>query len=157
MKSGPQFAGSVLRRLERRYGTPIDYYQPYNESTNLTTGVQTAQYRLQPIRRALVLPFTISRGFNYDTAFLSAGSGDAKQFSFGAFHDKDESSLVVRQHELKLVPKMSDHVAWRGLRFDVKDIKTYPDIQLYVITVARTQSCKDLFLRGTTAITLGGV
>lgn len=154
MKSGPQFASAALKRLEKRYGTPIDYYQPFNEDTNLTTGVKTAQYHSQSIRRALVLPFTITRGFLYDTAFLSAGNGDAKAFSFGALHDKNESSIVIRQRELKLTPKMSDHMAWKGLRFDVKDIATYPDIQLYVITVSRTQSCKDVYLRGVSNLTI---
>jgi hypothetical protein len=155
MKSGPRFAGASLRRIEQRYGTPIDYYQPFNEATNLTTGAQTVQYRSQTIRRALVLPFTITRGFLYDTAFLGAGNKDAKDFSFGAFYDKSESSVIVRLPQLKgIVPKMSDFFAWHALRFDVKDIATYPDIQLYVFTVSRTQSCKDLYVRNTSFVFL---
>lgn len=154
MKSGPQFAGTALKRLEKRFGVSVDYYQPFNEATNLTTGVSTVQYHSQTIRRALVLPFTITRGFNYDTAFLAAGNGDAKSFSFGALHDKNESSVVFRQAELKLKPKMSDHIAWRGMRFDVKGIEPYPDIQLFVLTVARTQSCKDVYLRSASVISI---
>lgn len=148
MRSGPQFASTTLKSLEKRYGTPIDYYQPFNQDTNLTTGKQTAQFNSCVIRRALIFPFIITRGFNYDTAFLAAGSGDAKNLSFGAFHDKDQSSVIIRQRELPFSPLMSDFFSWRGLRFDVKDIKKYPDIQLYVITVVRTQSCKDLYVRG---------
>jgi hypothetical protein len=95
-----------------------------------------------------LLPLKISRGFLYDTAYLAAGNGDAKNLSFGALHDKDESSLVIRATTLGVIkPKLDDHIAWRSLRFDVKDVQQFPDIQIYVLSVVRTQGCKDFYFR----------
>ncbi len=148
MKSGPQFVSGVIKNLERRFGSPVDYYQPLTRGTDLATGVQTVTYTSLTLKRILLLPFKISRGFIYDTAYLSAGNGDAKNFSFGALHDKDESTIVVRTKELRgLAPQMGDHISWNALRFDVKDIAPYPDIQMYIINVARTQSSKDFYFR----------
>lgn len=147
MKTGPQFVSKTIKNLERRYGSSVDYYQPYDKTTNLATGAQSCSYRSTSIRRALLLPFKLTRGFTYDTAFLAAGNGDAKNLSFGAFHDNDESTVLVQKSELKFSPKMDDHVTWKSKRFDVKDIQTFPDIQIYVFTVVRTQSCKDYYFR----------
>lgn len=148
MLNGPQFVSKAIERLQNRFGSPIDYYQPLIKTTDLATGKQATTYTSLTVRRSLLLPFAITRGFLYDTAYLAAGNGDAKNFSFGALHDRNDSSLVLRSSDLKsLLPKMEDHISWHALRFDVKEIKPFPDIQIYVLSVVRTQSCKDFYFR----------
>lgn len=156
MKSGPQFAAVTIKSLQKRYGSYVDYYAPIAKSTDLATGKVTIQYNSQAALRGLLLPVTLTRGFIYDTAYLGAGNGDAKNFSFGAFHDKNESSLIIRFKQLKLIPKMDDFVALLGKRFDVKNIEAYPDMDLYVLTVARTQSLKDFYMRATNSVYFQG-
>lgn len=159
--NGPHFVIKVIGRLEKRFGTMIDYYQPLVRGTNLATGAQTCSYASLTIKRALLLPIEITRGFNFDTAFLAAGNGDAKNFSFGALHDTAASSIVLRAKEFKtLVPKMEDHISWRALRFDVKDVKPYPDIGVYVIHVLQTKSSKNYYFKSGHSIAItseGGV
>lgn len=157
MRSGPQFVSRAIKNLERSYGSSIDYYQSLAKTTDLATGTQTCLYNSFHMGRILLLPFKITRNFLYDTAYLAAGNGDAKNISFGAFHDKDESSFVARACEMKgMVPKLDDHISWHSLRFDVKDVQPFPDIQIYVISVVRTQSCKDFYFRTTQAVRFGG-
>lgn len=148
MANGPQFVCGAIERLEKRYGSPIDYYQPLTRVVDLTTGDNTSNYTSLTIRKALLLPFKITRGFTYDTAFLAAGNGDAKNFSYGALHDTDESSVVLRKRDLKsLKPRMEDHISCHAERYDVKSVEVFPDIQIYVLSVVRTQSCKDYYFR----------
>lgn len=150
MRNGPQFVSVVIRNLEQRFGSPIDFYHPLNKVTDLSTGVTTSTYTSLTIRKALLLPLKITRGFLYDTAYLAAGNGDAKNFSFGALHDQNESSIVVRKKDMKgFFPQLEDHISWHAQRFDVADVRPFPDVQIYVLTVKRTQSCKEFYFRTT--------
>ncbi len=157
MRNRLTFISDTIKSLQRKYGSPVDYYQPLSQTTDLSSGSQTSSYNSLTIQKGLVLPFKVARGFTYDTAFLSAGNGDAKLFSFGAFHDTNDSTLIVTLAQMKgIKPKINDIVSWHSLRFDVKTVDVYPDIQVYVLTVVRTQSIKQFYFRTSHSICFEG-
>lgn len=126
------FVSRVINRLRIRYGVPMDYYYPTTNIFDVASGGVSRTYSVLNMKKVLILPTSLQRDFDYDIAFLAAN----KNFTFGAFFDKDNVVVLIKYADLLgHIPKLEDHVIYLNKKWQVKKAQEYADLKCYILEI----------------------
>ncbi len=133
-----KFMKSVLYKLKRSYGMPVDYYQITSHDVNTTTGVKTTVETKTHIRRAVVLRSREFRSFVYDLAYISAN----KDFTEGGFFDPEDRNIIIDTKDLPkgFDPTVDDYLIVKNNRYDVSAIQTFEEGSSFLITARKLRA-----------------
>jgi hypothetical protein len=130
------FIRSIIYKLKRSYGLPVDLYKINQHSREPTTGVKTTVVGKIRILKAIVLEARQFRSFVYDLAYISAN----KDFTAGAFFDPEDRLILVDSKDLdKYEPKVGDYFIFQNRRYDVSE--SFPSENNYAY-ICRTKAIR---------------
>lgn len=121
----------VLYALKRQYGGAIVVYQNGTVTTDTKTGDVTRTKTAARIRRAIVLPVTISREVKQGISLISAN----KQMVTGGGFESGKRMFVVERRDcpnLKL--HKTDWLAYNGRKYAIDNYEEYEFDAAYIIT-----------------------
>ena len=118
-----------LYKLKRQFGQKASFYDPTNTTHDILTGAITRTYDKTTIRKAIVCPKVLDRSFVYDLAFIAA----AKNFTGGAFFDRNTRNIIIDASDIDFEPKIKHHLQFEGERFEIKTVETILDNAIYII------------------------
>lgn len=132
-----QLIKKVLYRLKRSYGCPIAVYRQSPQTIDLATGKSSITRTSIEIKRAVVLPSKIHRGFTFDIGYLKANSN----FTYGAVYTDATREIIIDRHDLPkgytLDATDEFYVVYQGKRWEIKVVEEFEFNLAYYLTLAR--------------------
>jgi hypothetical protein len=112
-----------LYALKRQYGYPVDVYRQLDAETNLQTGVKTIVKTVFPVRRAVVLPGTISREAIQTISVISAN----KKMLQGGTFDRGLRNFILDSRDLPAGFEFNndDWLVYRNRRYELVSIEEF--------------------------------
>lgn len=121
----------VIYHLKMRYGLALTYFEPTGQTHDPKTGQITRSFNQYKIRRAVVLPTNLNRTFIYDLAYIAVG----KNFTEGAYFDKNIKRIIIDRKDLAITPDLNHHMEFDGDRYEIRAIQVFEDRKAYVFSV----------------------
>jgi len=113
----------AIRMMKKEYGNPITVYKLGSVATDYDTGVKTESHNSVFIRRAVVLPVTLTRDVIQTISMLSANK---KMAQGGTFDPGTRKFLIDRTDTPADWTIMKDDwIVYDGKRYDVKSAEEY--------------------------------
>jgi len=129
-----KFIRNVIYKLERSYGTPVDYHIVDQHTTDPETGVKTNVLQVIKINKAAVLRAREYRSFVYDLAYISAN----KDFTAGAFFDPEDRRIIIRASHLNgHVPQIDDYLIINNFLYTVTEVFNYSGDYAYELVTKK--------------------
>jgi hypothetical protein len=117
----------------------MDYYYPTTNTLDIATGVVNRTYNVINMSKVLILPTQLQRDFDYDISYLAAN----KNFTFGAFFDKDDVVVLIKYADLNgHKPEIEDHVIYLNKKWQVKKSQEYADLKCYIVNIVALSGSK---------------
>jgi hypothetical protein len=112
-----------IRMLKREYGHDITLYKLNSATTNLDSGVKSATHTSVYIRRAIVLPATVTRSVIQTISIISAN----KQILQGGTFDAGVRVFIIDRSDAPTISSLGpdDWLVFDGKRYDVKKVDEY--------------------------------
>ena len=88
---------TILYRLKKDYGIPVDLRNLIDSEVNRETGVVSINYDTLKIKKAIVLPAKAIPSFVYDLSYIAAN----RNFSYGGFFGSHTRTVIVDGVDLK--------------------------------------------------------
>jgi len=128
----------TMYSLNREYGRSIVLVKPTTTTRNLKKGCLTIETDKIKVRRAIVLPTSGERDFEYDLSYIAAN----KNFTYGGFFEKTFRRIII---EIKRLPKNfmighENHVEFDGKRWEIKKIFKVEETKAWELIVQEVQS-----------------
>jgi hypothetical protein len=121
----------ALYALKRQYGGTIVVYQNSAVTTDTKTGEVARTKTATRIRRAVVLPVTISREVKQSISLISAN----KQMVTGGGYEAGKRLFIIERRDCpNLVLHKSDWLAYNGRRYAIENYEEYEFDAAYIIT-----------------------
>lgn len=121
-----------IKQMKKEYGNEITVYSLGTATTNYDTGVKAATHTSVFIRRAVVLPVTLTRDVIQTISIISAN----KQLLQGGTFDAGLRMFIIDRTDVPstwLVEK-DDWIVYDGKRYDVKKVEEYEYRTAWVVT-----------------------
>lgn len=111
----------IVYRLKKEYGLELIVWHPISADHNIETGKIAREYALMYIRRAILLPKTFSRDFEYDLTYIASG----KNFVYGGFFDSAKRNVLIDVHDLPSNFELTnnDFIAFEGKRWELASLE----------------------------------
>jgi hypothetical protein len=118
-----RFIRRNITQLKREYGNPITVYQLESASTSYETGVKTETHNSVFIRRAVVLPVTLTRAVVQTISMISAN----KQVVQGGTFDPGLRTFIIDRRDVPSTYELhqDDWITFDGFRYDIKKVDEY--------------------------------
>jgi hypothetical protein len=109
--------------LKREYGNPVTVYQLLTVDTDYDSGAKTETHNSVYVRRAIVLPVTLTRAVIQSISMISAN----KQVVQGGTFDPGLRTFIIDRSD---VPSdfdlhQDDWLTYDGERYDIKKVDAY--------------------------------
>ena len=124
----------MLYRLKRNFGEPLTFRQPNVTTQNVETGVITRTYNDTIVKRAIVMPVSEARKYDYGSTISRAG-----KVAYGALFDQLSRFVIVDKKDLPTVD-LQWHVVFNSDRYEVSNILDYRDDRAYYLLIKRLTS-----------------
>ena len=111
----------ILYALKRQRGTPATIRRLITVDNTTETGKQCKTYDTIEIKRAILLPEEMIRGFLYDLSFIAAN----KNFTYGGFFDEVSRIILIDGKDLQVELTPNDHILIDGIRESIKAIGVF--------------------------------
>lgn len=111
----------ILYALKRQHGTPATIRRLITVDNTVETGRQSKTYEVIEIKRAILLPEEMIRGFLYDLSFIAAN----KNFTYGGFFDNVSRMVLIDGKDLQVELSPNDHILIDGIRESIKAIGVF--------------------------------
>jgi hypothetical protein len=121
----------VLYALKRQYGGSIVVYQNGAVTTDTKTGEVARTKTATRIRRAIVLPVTISREVKQSISLISANK---QMVTGGGFESGKRLFIIERRDCPDLVLHKTDWLAYNGRKYAIENYEEYEFDAAYIIT-----------------------
>ncbi len=121
----------VLYALKRQYGGAIIVYQNGTVTTDTKTGDVSRTKTATRIRRAIVLPVTISREVKQSISLISANK---QMVTGGGFESGKRMFIIERRDCPNLVLHKTDWLAYNGRKYAIDNYEEYEFDAAYIIT-----------------------
>jgi hypothetical protein len=121
----------VLYALKRQYGGAVVVYQNGAVTTDTKTGEVTRTKTATRIRRAIVLPVTISREVKQSISLISANK---QMVTGGGFESGKRTFIIERRDCPSLLLHKTDWLAYDGRRYAIENYEEYEFETAYIIT-----------------------
>lgn len=120
-----------LYALKRQYGYPVDVYKLVDAETDLRTGRKSVQKNVHPIRRAIVLPVTLSREAIQTISVISAN----KKMLQGGTFDRGLRNFILDARDLPAGFEFTndDWLVYRNRRYEIVSIEDFDNQAGWVI------------------------
>lgn len=111
-----RFIRRNISTLKKEYGGPITVYKLESTTTNLDTGVKTHTRTSQYIRRAVVLPATLSREVTQTISLISAN----KKIVQGGSYDVGKRRFIIDRQDVPSTFTIDndDWIVYDGVRYE---------------------------------------
>lgn len=121
-----RFTKGALYELKRRYGRQVNIIWPAGTPTvDRATGVKSTPLDSLQVNRAIVLPVSLDRAFNYDLTYIATN----KNFTYGGHFDRRKVRVVLDQADIgNLDPQVGWHFAFDRKRYDFEVIESYSGV-----------------------------
>ena len=120
----------VLYALKRQYGGTIVVYQNGAVTSDTKTGEVTRTKTATRIRRAVVLPETISREVKQSISLISAN----KQMVTGGGYEAGKRLFIIERRDCpNLVLKQSDWLVYHCRKYAIENFEEYEFETAYII------------------------
>lgn len=125
----------VVYRLKRSFGCPMAVYRQSPESINLATGESSITRTSVEIKRAVVLPSKVHRGFTFDIGYLKANSN----FTYGAIYTDAQREVIIDRKDLPFALAATDefYIVYQGKRWEIKSVEEFEFNVAYYLILAR--------------------
>lgn len=133
-----QLVKNTIRRLKRRWPTPIVLIKRERGAIDPVTGTQTISKTSYSIRRAILLPQRDSRTFVYDLAYLAGATSNMTQ---GGHFEEGLRYILIDAKDLNGVnPESGDTVQVTGF-FDA-EVMNSQEMDMRAGWILRTREIK---------------
>ncbi len=137
MSNQLRFISTVLYRMKRRYGLPVNFVKIISEDIDIKTGVKTLQRVSLALPRVIPLPSTVKREFFYDLAYITGN----KDFTYGATTLSHTRKFLIDAQDLgSWVLQIGDALIYDGKRYDIVEIDESENSRAYVVTAKESES-----------------
>lgn len=111
----------LLYSLKMEYGTAIVIYKLVSSSTDERTGLKSTVITPYKVRRAIVLPNTITRIDIKSSALVASN----REFSQGGLVDSGKRPFIIDRRDLPHLPTLSadDWIVYDNRKFQVSDVE----------------------------------
>jgi len=126
----------LLYELKKDYGYPLDVYTNATYTVDPKNGARTTTRTVVRIKKAILLPSTLSRKFAYEHSFLAAN----RPFSYGAQYDINTRIVIVDVND---VPKDFEFIVdgstvFESRRYQIKSAERFDHRLAYLLTLVET-------------------
>lgn len=121
----------VLYALKRQYGGAIIVYQNGTVTTDTKTGDVSRTKTATRIRRAIVLPVTISREVKQSISLISANK---QMVTGGGFESGKRMFIIDRRDCPRLTLHKTDWLTYNDRKYAIDDYEEYEFETAYIIT-----------------------
>lgn len=127
----------LLYTLKKDYGYPLELYRYTNLNLDTVTGKREITREVIKVSRAIVLPSTLARRFEYDRTFIAGN----KDFSYGASFDVNTRQVLIDAKDLsKNFDIELDYSAiYENARYQVKTLERIDCRLAYILTLVKTK------------------
>lgn len=131
----------ILYALKKAYGLQGYLYRPIDNITSVTTGKQSIDYKIIPIRQSIILPSSEARKFIYDLGYMAA----AKNFTYGGFFDKELRVVIVENRDLQGIrPNLNDYFAYGDTLYKIEKTILAEDNSAWVLHLQNVSAKDDI-------------
>jgi len=121
----------ALYALKRQYGGPIVIYRLLSSEVNLKTGVAATKTLATRIKRAIVLPVTMTREVMRNISLISA---DKQMVQGGSYETGRRVFIIDRRDARTLVLSQDDWLVWDGRKYQFEKIEELEFSSGWIIT-----------------------
>lgn len=124
---------TTVYRLKRNYGTRIVLVKSSQSEYNLETGAVTPDEAKYTIERAVVMPMSAVRKYNYGLTYIAVN----KNFAYGANYERMTRLCLIDRADFADLEAISlnDYVEFRGMRWTVKEMSIPEHDQHALLTI----------------------
>ena len=120
-----------IRQLKKEYGNPITVYQLLTVNTDYDSGAKTETHNSVHVKRAVVLPVSLTRDVIQSISMISAN----KQVVQGGTFDPGIRTFIIDRSD---VPSdfdlhQDDWITYNGERYDIKKVNAYEDKTAWLV------------------------
>ena len=135
-RKATRFIQSVIYRLKRQYGFQLTLYKILNVDKDLDTGEQRDNVKLLTIRRAVLLPSSLTRKFIYDPAYLKSN----KNFTTGGTFDPNNREILLDYRDVgEFDIEIDDYVIYDRKRWQVVEVIELEYKTAFIIKVTESK------------------
>ena len=108
--------------LKHRFGAEVTVYKVVDSTTNYKTGAKSIDTTSRAVRKAIVLPSTLSREIFQSVSYLSASKSFASLGGQG--WDETSRGFIFDGRDLQDYDfELEDWIVYRGKRYDIQTIE----------------------------------
>ena len=125
-----------IYKLKRAFGSPIDIYRLVSSQTDVLTGARVVVTEMKHVRRAIVLPCTMTR--NRLMRKMAAGTEASRDFTAAGAYDTDTRDIIIDIRDAPCVKMLTpdDWIVFRGRKYQVKKGMDFQDTENWIVTVS---------------------
>jgi hypothetical protein len=127
------FIRQTLYDLKSRYPTEVDIYQYVTNCTDPKTGIRTTTKKVINVRKAILLPTSLTRSFIFRRDYMTAN----KQFTFGGLFDIDTRVLIIDADDIDVKIEKDNYIVIRDKKYEIKAIEENEGLS-YLLTIKET-------------------
>lgn len=135
-----KFIKRCIKQMKREYGGSITVYRLDTATTNYDTGAKTSTRTSVFIRRAVVLPATLTRDVIQTISMISANK---KVVTGGSFTPADRH-IIIDRSDVPSTFEISDDdwIVYEGKRYDILSIDEYEYKTAWLVKVKRIEGAE---------------
>jgi hypothetical protein len=126
-----RFIYRAIQAMKKEYGSPITVYRLNSTTTNMQTGAKTVSRDSIFVRRAVVLPNSLTRAQMQTISVISAN----KQIVQGGTYDPGQRRFIIDRRD---VPDwemgMDDWIVYNDKRYEFKTVEEFEQSTAWLIT-----------------------
>lgn len=129
-----RFIRSAIRNLKRRYGQRIQLTRMTTVgTTDYTSGSTTGnETEILKIRKAIVLPSRLKRGFTYDLSFIASN----KNFTYGGFYDIAQRTIILDNKDIRsFIVDIDTNLIIDDVKYTIKEVNSYEEGRATILIV----------------------
>jgi len=123
----------VIYELKKKYSEKLIWHEFIDSSVDYLTGETTYNWVPHKIRRAILFPSQIDRGFKYSLSYIAAN----KNFTYGGLFDTSITKVLI---DLKDFPQAfqkreinkSDKIVMDFKMYQISHIELFENVAMYV-------------------------
>ena len=119
----------VIYQLKKDYGKPLVLRRAIVNTVDVANGTIQRNYEVQKVRKAVILPGTLSRSFVYDLTYVAAN----KNFAYGGYFDKTTLTIILGLRDIIGDITIEWHAVIGNKRYEIVNVDKSDDA--YVIQV----------------------
>ena len=126
-----------IKQMKKEYGNSITVYKLNSFTSNYATGLKTANVESTFVRRAVVLPASLTAEVIQTISMISAN----KKFVQGGTFDPGQRRFIIDRLDVPATYEIEPHdwIVYDGKRYDIKTVEEYEYKTAWLITAKRIE------------------